>query len=114
MTIRTMTLDDLDLVLQWAAEEGWNPGLDDAPAFFEADPAGFLIKEVGGKPAVAISVVNHDADFSFLGCICASPSSEVRDTGLMFGVLALRTLGAEILDWTVYQISKRTTQPRLL
>lgn len=73
MTIRAMTLDELNMVLQWAADEDWNPGLDDAPAFHAADPAGFLIKEVDGKPAAAISVVNHDPDFAFLGLYLCKP-----------------------------------------
>ena len=56
--IRPMTVTELELVLDWAADEGWNPGLDDAAAFYAADPAGFLIKEVDGQPVAAISVVN--------------------------------------------------------
>ncbi len=67
MTIRAMTLDDLNLVLRWAADEGWNPGVDDAVAFHAADPSGFLIKEIGNDPLAAISVVNHDREFAFLG-----------------------------------------------
>ncbi len=82
MTIRAMTLDDLNVVLQWAAEEGWNPGLDDAPAFFPADPAGFLIKEVDGKHAAAISVVNHDPDFAFLGLYLCKPEFRGQGHGI--------------------------------
>ena len=40
MTVRLMTLADLAMVLDWAAAEGWNPGLDDAAAFLAADPEG--------------------------------------------------------------------------
>ncbi len=36
--IRTMALDDLALAVDWAAAEGWNPGVDDARAFMAADP----------------------------------------------------------------------------
>ncbi len=67
MTVRRMTQDDLELVLDWARAEGWNPGIDDAAAFFAADPLGFFLKEVGGRPAAAVSVVNHDEAFAFLG-----------------------------------------------
>ena len=67
MTIRTMRIDDLQTVLDWAAEEGWNPGLDDAAAFYAADPKGFLVKEKDGAPVAAISVVNHDTNTAFLG-----------------------------------------------
>lgn len=82
MTIRAMTLDDLNVVLQWAADEGWNPGLDDATAFHAADPAGFLIKEVDGKPAAAISVVNHDPDVAFLGLYLCKPEFRGQGHGI--------------------------------
>ncbi|WP_299615055.1 GNAT family N-acetyltransferase [uncultured Tateyamaria sp.] len=82
MTVRTMTLDDLQVVLGWAADEGWNPGLDDAPAFHAADPAGFFLKEVDGVPAAAISVVNHDDDFAFLGLYLCKPEYRGQGHGM--------------------------------
>jgi hypothetical protein len=39
--IRTMTRSELDLTVDWAAAEGWNPGLDDAECFFQTDSSGF-------------------------------------------------------------------------
>lgn len=73
MTLRKMRLDDLERVLGWAADEGWNPGQEDAAAFYAADPEGFLIKEVDGAPVAAISVVNHDPEFAFLGLYLCKP-----------------------------------------
>lgn len=73
MTIRVMTSEDLRMVLGWAEDEGWNPGLDDAEAFRAADPQGFLIKVVDDEPVAAISVVNHDPDFAFLGLYLCKP-----------------------------------------
>lgn len=32
-TIRTMTRPEVDIAIEWAAPEGWNPGLDDAEGF---------------------------------------------------------------------------------
>lgn len=71
--IEAMTLQELELVLDWAAAEGWNPGLGDAEVFHAADPEGFLIKKVQGQPVAAISVVNHSPDFAFLGLYIAAP-----------------------------------------
>ena len=82
MTIRMMTLGDLQEVLGWAGDEGWNPGLDDAEAFLAADPLGFLITEVGGERAAAISVVNHDPGFAFLGLYLCKPQFRGQGTGL--------------------------------
>lgn len=82
MTVRKMTLSDLKTVLGWAAAEGWNPGLEDAEAFFCADPAGFFVKEVAGQPVAAISVVNHDTANAFLGLYICHPDFRGRGFGI--------------------------------
>jgi len=66
-TIRTMRRDEISLAVDWAAAEGWNPGVADADCFASVDPDGFLIAELDGAPAATISCVNYDARFSFLG-----------------------------------------------
>ncbi|MFK7744109.1 MAG: GNAT family N-acetyltransferase [Roseobacter sp.] len=82
MTIRVMSHDDLCVVLNWAEKEGWNPGLDDAAAFHAADPSGFLIKTLDGQLVSAISVVNHTADFAFLGLYLCKPEFRGKGYGM--------------------------------
>ena len=77
--VRTMSAVDLARALDWAAAEGWNPGLDDARAFQIADPQGFLVGLFGGEPVGCISVVRYGGDFGFLGFYIATP--EVRGQG---------------------------------
>jgi hypothetical protein len=36
-TIRPMKRQELDTLLDWAAQEGWNPGLHDAEIFWHTD-----------------------------------------------------------------------------
>src|ERR1700742_737366 len=55
--IRSMTPRDVDVALDWAATEGWNPGLDDARSFFAADSHGFLVGTWDGAPVGCISAV---------------------------------------------------------
>ena len=38
LIVRTMSRDEIDLAVDWAAAEGWNPGLQDADCFYTADP----------------------------------------------------------------------------
>jgi GNAT superfamily N-acetyltransferase len=67
LAIRTMTRDDVRVAIEWAAQEGWNPGVHDAECFHSADPEGFFIGELGGEPVATISVVNYDDRFAFAG-----------------------------------------------
>jgi GNAT superfamily N-acetyltransferase len=67
LKIRQMTLEDVQLALNWAAAEGWNPGINDVTAFYATDPTGFLIGEVNNEPIGCISAVCYDATFAFIG-----------------------------------------------
>jgi len=93
MIVRQMDLDDLARTLDWAAEEGWNPGLDDAGAFLAADPAGFFLAEVDGQPAAAISVVNHSHAFAFLGLYLCRPAYRGQGLGYALWKVALTHAG---------------------
>lgn len=82
-TIRTMVRHEIGLAIEWAAKEGWNPGLNDANCYFAADPKGFLVGLLSGRPIATISVMKYDESFGFLGCYIVSP--EFR--GLGYGIL---------------------------
>ncbi|MFB7371488.1 GNAT family N-acetyltransferase [Streptomyces sp. NPDC056222] len=71
--IAPATLQDWELVRTWAAEEGWNPGASDAPAFFAQDPEGFFLGRIDGEPVSAISVVNYSDRYAFLGFYLVRP-----------------------------------------
>lgn len=91
--IAPMGLPDLDMVLDWAAEEGWNPGLDDARAFHAADTQGFFLARVKGEPVAAISVVNHDTGNAFLGLYLCRPDWRGQGIGLATWTHALEHAG---------------------
>jgi hypothetical protein len=82
LRIRAMRPDDLNMAADWAAAEGWNPGLADTSCFTVIDPAGFLIGEYEGKPAAIISSVNYDDTFAFLGFYIVRPDLRGRGLGL--------------------------------
>ncbi|HXN87944.1 MAG TPA: GNAT family N-acetyltransferase, partial [Methylocella sp.] len=48
LRIRTMRPDEISIAVNWAAAEGWNPGLADDACFAAVDPEGFLIGELDG------------------------------------------------------------------
>lgn len=92
--IRTMQPEDLEEVLEWAAAEGWNPGLEDAAAFLAADPGGFLVRDVAGVPVAAISVVCHSPDFAFLGLYLCRPEFRRQGHGWAVWQAGLRHAGS--------------------
>jgi GNAT superfamily N-acetyltransferase len=82
LRIRAMRPDEIAIAADWAAAEGWNPGLADASCFATVDPEGFFIGEIDGEPAATISCVNYDARFSFLGFYIVRPDLRGRGYGL--------------------------------
>lgn len=82
-SIEKMSYKDLEVAVDWAAGEGWNPGIYDARCFFAADKNGYLKGVLDGKMIASISVVKYDFDFAFLGFYIVKP--EYR--GLGYGYL---------------------------
>lgn len=66
-TIRQATLRELEIMVNWAAQEGWNPGLSDAESFYRADPSGFLIGYLDKEPIACISAVSYENEYAFIG-----------------------------------------------
>lgn len=78
---RTMTRDEVAGAIDWAAQEGWNPGRHDAATFHAADPQGFFLGELDGEPIASISVVKYGAGFAFLGLYIVRPEFRGRGHG---------------------------------
>jgi Acetyltransferase (GNAT) domain len=104
-TIRVMAASDISLAGDWAAAEGWNPGLNDAACFSTVDPDGFHIGELYGAAASTISVVNYDDGFSFLGFYIVRPELRGRGYGLRTWRTAIAHAGTRMigLDGVVAQ-----------
>jgi hypothetical protein len=75
MTQRIRLLDRQEAVrmVEWAAEEGWNPGLNDANAFYATDPGGYWGLFENGAMLATISVVRYATAFAFVGLYICRP-----------------------------------------
>ena len=104
-TIRTMTREQLDMAVEWAATEGWNPGLHDADCYYTADPNGFLMGFLDDEPIASISVVKYDDSFGFLGFYIVKPEYRGQGYGIQIWNAGLQYLnGCNIgLDGVVDQ-----------
>jgi ribosomal protein S18 acetylase RimI-like enzyme len=105
LQIREMRSDEIALAIDWAAQEGWNPGLDDAASFAAADPQGFLIGLLGEQPVAVISAVRYGSGFAFIGCYIVAPQFRGRGFGWSLWQAAMHRLnGRNIgLDGVVAQ-----------
>jgi len=78
-----MAESELGLALEWAAAEGWNPGLYDAGCFYAADRQGFFLGEFAdGEPIGCVSAVAYDKHYGFLGFYIVKPQYRGRGFGL--------------------------------
>jgi ribosomal protein S18 acetylase RimI-like enzyme len=93
-SIRSMNRAEVDLAIEWAALEGWNPGLHDAECFYAADPGGFLIGHLKDEPVGCISVVAYDASFGFLGLYIVRPQFRGQGLGLKLWQAGMARLGS--------------------
>ncbi|MQW90663.1 GNAT family N-acetyltransferase [Sinorhizobium saheli] len=98
--IRHATRAELDIIIDWAAREGWNPGLEDANAFWAADPQGYWVATEDDALAAAISIVRYGGHYAFLGLYIAEPAYRGRGIGLALWKQAIasaegRTIGLD-------------------
>lgn len=104
-TIRALGPGEVELALEWAAAEGWNPGLHDAACFYAADHDGFLVGMLGDIPIATISVVRYGATFGFLGLYIVKDGFRGRGYGMQIWQAGLaRLAGRNVgLDGVVAQ-----------
>ena len=96
-SIRTMHADEVELAIELAAREGWNPGLHDARCFFEADARGFLIAEVDGGLAGCLSAVSYDGRFGFIGLYIVVPQWRGHGIGLRLWARGMERLAGHLV-----------------
>lgn len=82
VSVRVATVGEVATIIDWAAAEGWNPGLVDASCFRAQDPDGFFVGVEDEVPVSAVSVVTYGEDFAFLGLYIVRPDRRGQGHGL--------------------------------
>jgi len=105
LQIRNLQPEEISLAIDWAAAEGWNPGLLDAACFAIPDAGGFFVGEIDGEPVATVSCVTYDDRFAFLGFYIVRAGSRGRGHGLRIWNAAIAHAGARVigLDGVVAQ-----------
>jgi hypothetical protein len=81
LSISPATREEVETLIEWAAREGWNPGLNDIDPFRAEDPDSFIVARVDGALAAGISVVTYGNSFAFLGFYICAPDYRGRGIG---------------------------------
>ncbi|WP_318987581.1 GNAT family N-acetyltransferase [Falsiroseomonas ponticola] len=103
--MRGLTPAEAATAVEWAAAEGWNPGLSDLGCFLAQDPGLFLGVEEGGRLASVIAATRYGAEFGFIGFYIARPAMRGHGLGMMVWQAAMARLAGRLvgLDGVVAQ-----------
>ncbi len=71
----------LNILVDWAKSEGWNPGPYDADVFWETDPYGFYGCYYNDKLIAGGSVVSYNGNFGFMGFFIVEPGLRSQGIG---------------------------------
>ena len=83
LIIRNMQRQELDMLIDWADNEGWNPGLSDADIFWATDSGGFIAAELDGAMVGGGSIVSYGGRFGFMGFFIIHPAHRGQGLGNM-------------------------------
>lgn len=107
-SIRRMKQAEVQIAVNWAQKEGWNPGLKDASCFYQADPQGFFIGFLDDEPIALGSAVVYSDNFAFCGLYIVKHEFRQQGYGLRLTEKRLKYAGDRItgIDGVVDKVSK--------
>lgn len=91
-SIQRMKRSQIDMAIDWAEAEGWNPGIHDSDCFYAADPNGFLIGLLDDEPVAMVSAVAYSESYGFMGFYIVKPEVRNRNYGVQLWDVGLRYL----------------------
>lgn len=91
--VERMNRDEVTLAVDWARQEGWNPGLHDAECFYQTDPHGFFAGKLNNHIIAVGSAVIYDEHFSFCGFYIVDKKYRTQGYGMELTQARLAYIG---------------------
>jgi GNAT superfamily N-acetyltransferase len=67
LEVGAMRVDEVPVLVEWAASEQWNPGLADVDVAWQYDPAAFIAVRSGDELIAGGTVISYGGAFGFMG-----------------------------------------------
>ncbi len=80
LELRKLDLDGVKTLVEWAKNEGWNPGPLDANVYWSTDPNGFYGYYHKNSLIAGGAIVSYNKEFGFMGLFIVKP--EYREIGI--------------------------------
>ena len=80
LLFQKLDYEGLKTLVEWAEQEGWNPGPYDAEAYWVTDPDGYYGYFDEGELIAGGSIVSYNQEFGFMGFFIVKP--EYRAAGI--------------------------------
>ncbi len=91
--IRKATKKELKIMVTWAREEGWNPGIYDADCFWVQDSKGYFIGLLNDQPIASVSAVRYGNKYGFMGFYIVKKGERGKGYGMKVFQKAWKYLG---------------------
>ncbi len=78
---RILSLEEVRILVQWAAEESWNPSPHEADVFYSSDPNGFVGFFVGNELIAGGAIISYNQEFGFMGLFIVKPEYRAKGYG---------------------------------
>jgi len=81
LSIDVMQSHEVAQLVEWAANESWNPGLSDVAAAWAVDPDAFIAVRKDHELVGGGTIVSYDGAFGFMGLFIVRPDLRGRGIG---------------------------------
>ena len=67
LSLGPMRREEVDMLVGWAADEGWNPGISDIGIAWDTDPEAFIALQRGSDLAGGGTIIRYGDHYGFMG-----------------------------------------------